>query len=153
MSVSFYRRQIYAYTGWHQLAVSTISGPAPFHPSRPVRDSTVGKRENDSPENQSINQPINQTNNQSINQPIKRTSNQSTNQPTNQTTNRPTNQPIKQFEFWYQYIGFLVIQLPSFNGLQMTPTQYTPCSSHPRNLIRKRPTKNHCIKSHQIMAP
>ena len=41
------------------------------------------KRENDSPENQSINQPINQTKDQPINQPTK----QPTDQPTNQSSN------------------------------------------------------------------
>ena len=91
-SVSFNRRPIYAYTVWHQLAVSTISGPAPFHPSRPVRDSTgrKGKMTLQKTRNSLTNQPTNQPNNQTTKQP----NNQPTNQTTNQTNKRPTNQAI-----------------------------------------------------------
>ena len=136
----FYRRQIYAYTVWHQLAVSTISGPAPVHPSRPLRDSTVGKRENDSPENQSINQPINQTKDQPINQPTK----QPTDQPTNQSSNLNFDTSILDSSLFSFHL------LMDSGWLRLNTLHV---SSHPRNLMRKRRTKNDCIKPHQIMAP
>ena len=92
-SVSFNRRPIYAYTVWHQLAVSTISGPAPFHPSRPVRDSTgrKGKMTLQKTRNSLTNQPTNQPTKQPNNQTTKQPTDQPNNQPNKQTTNQSSN--------------------------------------------------------------